>query len=370
MTRGALLVVGVVVVAAACKTGDPPSSFGVNLTVSRTGVDVARRAAIRATRLVVPDDNSFDADVEQSHFHGADEARFQYVPGVRSGVLRFFVLSTDANGVDVAAGQSGPVTLVPGGAVAARVDVVSCTRVVAVGGACAVDCQCATGICVDGKCGTSSKPLGAACAASGECESGSCVDGVCCGVSTCPACRNCGADGACSVVVKGAPDRTDAACDNGFACDASGACKKANGETCTAAGECASNACIDGYCCNDPACGGCRQCDRSGMEGSCTNVPDGTDPRGACPAGGPRAMGGYFCKAGACATSCTCPTGTLCDNAAQNPTMGTADCKKCHYCENGGCFGKVGAGTSCNYNVYCGSSSSCNMGLCGFTCTP
>jgi hypothetical protein len=36
----------------------------------------------------------------------------------------------------------------------------------------------------------------------------------------------------------------------------------------------------------------------------------------------------------------------------------------------GTCKGKVGSGTSCNYNVYCGSSFSCNMGLCGATCTP
>jgi hypothetical protein len=364
------LAVGLAALAAGCGTGEPPSSFGVNLTVSRARLDAAKRASIRTTRLVVPDDNDFVADIEASHFHGADEARFQYVPGVQSGVLRFFVISADATGDDVAAGASGPVALQPGGAVAARIELVGCTRAVAAGGPCAVDCECATAICVDGKCASSAKPLGASCVAGGECDSGTCLDGVCCGVTACPACRNCGPDGACSVTVTRAPDPSGTACDRGLACDAAGACKKANGQTCTANGECASNACIDGYCCDDPTCGGCRQCDAAGREGTCTNVPDGTDPRGACPAGLPRAAGGFFCKAGACATSCTCPSGTLCDNAAQNPTMGTPDCKKCHYCESGVCYGKVGAGTSCNYNVYCGSSSSCNMGLCGFTCMP
>jgi hypothetical protein len=72
------------------------------------------------------------------------------------------------------------------------------------------------------------KVLGQICTAGNECVSGNCVDGRCCGDATCPACRNCGATGACDVVVgtaDGKDDPTPTACKADSMCNASGVCK-------------------------------------------------------------------------------------------------------------------------------------------------
>lgn len=69
--------------------------------------------------------------------------------------------------------------------------------------------------------------LGELCNAGNECVSGNCVDGRCCGDATCPACRNCGATGACDVVVgsaAGREDLTPTACQTDSMCNAAGAC--------------------------------------------------------------------------------------------------------------------------------------------------
>jgi len=59
-----------------------------------------------------------------------------------------------------------------------------------------------------------------------ECATGNCVDGVCCSVSACPACRNCGSDGQCSVVVADGDDATGAVCRQDSGCDTTGSCKE------------------------------------------------------------------------------------------------------------------------------------------------
>ena len=72
------------------------------------------------------------------------------------------------------------------------------------------------------------RALGQVCNAGNECVSGNCVDGRCCGDATCPACRNCGASGACDVVVgtaDGKEDLTPTACRADSMCNASGVCK-------------------------------------------------------------------------------------------------------------------------------------------------
>ena len=69
--------------------------------------------------------------------------------------------------------------------------------------------------------------LGELCNAATECVSGNCIDGRCCGDAACPACRNCGATGACDVVVgttQGRDDLTPTACQVDSTCNASGAC--------------------------------------------------------------------------------------------------------------------------------------------------
>ena len=57
-----------------------------------------------------------------------------------------------------------------------------------------------------------------------------------------------------------------------------GALKKSLGATCGAAGECLSNVCKDGVCCNEACDGSCRACKLSGSEGLCGPVHNAEDP--------------------------------------------------------------------------------------------
>lgn len=71
----------------------------------------------------------------------------------------------------------------------------------------------------------------------------------------------------------------------------------ANGQSCSADGDCRSGHCADGVCC-DTACGGgqtddCQACDVSGSEGTCSVLADGTSCN----------SGSGVCQAGSCAST-------------------------------------------------------------------
>lgn len=57
---------------------------------------------------------------------------------------------------------------------------------------------------------------------------------------------------------------------------------KANGVACTTNAECASNACADGVCCNVACSGTCESCALAGLAGTCSPIPDDTDPELEC----------------------------------------------------------------------------------------
>ena len=125
----------------------------------------------------------------------------------------------------------------------------------------------------------------AACARAGaECGSNKCVDGVCCNATCTEACYTCnlpgGTPGECVGLATGA---MDPACPGANYCDAMHRCtsgKKPNGATCAADTECASNACVDGTCCESACSGKCRSCKNA--TGTCAMAGDGTDPREEC----------------------------------------------------------------------------------------
>ena len=74
-------------------------------------------------------------------------------------------------------------------------------------------------------------------------------------------------------------------------------CKRPAGQTCTAAGECASGQCVDGVCCST-ACGmPCFACNLAGALGTCTAVPAGQDPGQRLP---------RRCRAASCQRDGTC----------------------------------------------------------------
>jgi hypothetical protein len=69
------------------------------------------------------------------------------------------------------------------------------------------------------------KTPGQTCSGAAECASGNCLDGVCCTVSSCPQCLNCGTDGTCSITVTSAEDTTGIACMGTSTCDSTGNCQ-------------------------------------------------------------------------------------------------------------------------------------------------
>ncbi len=87
-------------------------------------------------------------------------------------------------------------------------------------------------------------------------------------------------------------------------CDASGACKSKQGQTCNtvAAGCVGGTTCSpDGYCCNTACTGSCVACDLTGLQGTCTNLAAGGAPHSNHPA-----CGGSGSCAGACGSGGTC----------------------------------------------------------------
>ncbi|WP_437282022.1 hypothetical protein WME90_16115 [Sorangium sp. So ce375] len=96
----------------------------------------------------------------------------------------------------------------------------------------------------------------------------------------CARCHECNDDGACALAAAGTEGL---GCDEGQACDAAGECKPANGQACTeAAGECASGLCVDGVCCNAACDTACMACNVEGSEGTCSNVPLGSEDGSDC----------------------------------------------------------------------------------------
>ncbi len=77
-----------------------------------------------------------------------------------------------------------------------------------------------------------------------------------------------------------------------------GSCgKKPQGSRCQIAGECQSNFCVDGVCCDSACAGGCQTCGLKNAPGHCSNVGVGLpDPHGKC-----KDMG-----VGSCATNGKC----------------------------------------------------------------
>jgi hypothetical protein len=113
---------------------------------------------------------------------------------------------------------------------------------------CVGDFDCAAGfVCQGGACqakGTTAAP----CSASGQCAAGLvCKDGVCCESACADPCRSCnlpGQEGHCVVVASA--DDPDACPADTHTCDAGGACKLKNGQSCTG-GDCAMGACTTLY---------------------------------------------------------------------------------------------------------------------------
>jgi hypothetical protein len=224
------------------------------------------------------------------------------------------------------------------------------------GESCSVDGDCAGGFCVDGVCCQSAcnllcqSCLGAdtgspdgdcknvttgtdpanECAGADVCKSAACVavdgdpctvnndclngkcsadDLVCCNndckneCDACVASKTGGTDGVCAPII--AYTDPDSECLAGELCNGVDKCELDEGESCGADGDCISNSCSDGVCCDSACSGACQACSMAltgSADGTCSDVTDGTDPDDDC-------LGAPICLSGGCFTCDQRPVG-------------------------------------------------------------
>jgi hypothetical protein len=172
----------------------------------------------------------------------------------------------------------------------------------------------------------------------------------------------------------------------------------ANGKRCSAADQCASSLCVDGYCCDTACAGTCQACHLMGSEGTCGPVPNGQDPREICaqepvascgrdgtcdgqgscrryPAATECASGG--CTAGVETAASTCDGSGTCRpgstrNCAPNMCTGGScastgtnqnECQTGFFCDGTRCTLRRTPGAACTMAFQC-ASGMCIDGVC------
>jgi hypothetical protein len=236
--------------------------------------------------------------------------------------------------------------------------------------------------------------------AQGVCTGGSCVA---------PSPRDC-APNKCSGNRCGASCSSNADCTAGNSC-INGSCgKKPLGTLCAQDGECFSNFCVNGICCNGRCNGVCQTCSAAGSQGVCISVPaGGADPTHTCTDQGAPSCGtdgtcngsgacrkykaGTQCAPAKCASgavtaasvcngtgTCQAGTTTACPGIMCDPTLpqclsGCSQDSQCiapNTCQNGKC-GQSGPGGPCQDKAdckqtpapqFCVSGVCCNVSAC------
>ncbi|MBK8252714.1 MAG: hypothetical protein IPK82_08605 [Polyangiaceae bacterium] len=237
-----------------------------------------------------------------------------------------------------------------------------------VGGPCTQDTDCvSTAFCdVNGTC-SAKKPNGTGCVGNNQCSSAFCTDGVCCNTmcsGTCQACNQPGQAGTCLPIAAG-QDPIDE-CAGTQVCDGTGGCKKGNGSACAGASECATGQCVDGVCCNSSCVGTCIACNVAGLAGTCTNVPNGTDPQNECPGtvncNGSGACGSLLGNGSVCTVGNECQSGNCIDGVCCNSTC-TQSCQACNIAGSLGTCTNIASGqdpsNECSGTQVCNGSGVC-----------
>jgi hypothetical protein len=212
--------------------------------------------------------------------------------------------------------------------------------------------------CAPGRCTAAIEYAASLCDGNGACVAGSsrsCSPGMCTGSSCASKCVA----------------QTD--CQNGFFCDV-GKCvvRRNNGAACTLAVQCASNQCVDGFCCNTTCTQTCSACNVSGKAGTCSPIPSGQDPQTECPVEAPTTCGraGGCNGAGACrlhaaGVSCqaqSCSGSTLTGARSCNG-LGVCQSTVISSCAPYMCSGAACA-TTCTNSGQCQPGNYCSSGAC------
>ena len=161
-------------------------------------------------------------------------------------------------------------------------------------------------------------------------------------------------------------------CTGANTCDATGACKKKNGQACVAFADCASGTCVDGTCCDRACDGQCEACDAPGVVGTC--VPVAGPPHGArtaCVGAGTTCGGacngvdGRACAYPSAATTCaaTCSGFELAASSCDGKGACIADVPR-PCAGNFVCDDATACKTKCASNADCVDAYSCIDGRC------
>jgi hypothetical protein len=137
--------------------------------------------------------------------------------------------------------------------------------------------------------GSCKLPDGEPCGNDGACLNDQCEDGFCCATNcsgVCESCKLAGSEGICKQILNN--EDPDNECNGAQVCNGAGACKDGPlGAPCSADGQCASNHCEDGVCCDVACTGLCQACSAAlkgeGVDGECKPIKSGTDPEQECP---------------------------------------------------------------------------------------
>lgn len=187
---------------------------------------------------------------------------------------------------------------------------------------CMVDGDCASGNYCETMACVGKKSNGQACVTSNQCTSGFCIDNICCSTACTGQCQVCGAGGTCGTLMNGNDTNSTPTCSTTMTCDASGQCKKVNGQVCTGTNDCLSGNCVDGYCCNSMCTTQCQGCGVPNSLGMCVNLPLNTDDTNAMTTctGTKTCNGSGQCKDKAgqpCSGGGTCASGNCNNNMCQ-----------------------------------------------------
>lgn len=338
--RSACALLPLALVAASCGDSGPPTSFGLNVTVTTTTLDSGTRAAITSALLSVRGDaEPYARPIDIVGPLRDGEARFRYIPKVRTGALTLQLDVADADGVALASGESAP-TVVTDGAVPVSVALVAAPPPPPP---------------------PPKSSDGVACTANDECASERCIDGVCCATACDGVCSSCAVDGhvgTCFPIPAGARPyaghgdcgkQPASTCANDGTCDGAGACRRwPSGTECRAA-----------------------NCDPLTLASTAPATCDGS---GACVVPAPVSCGAYVCKdASSCHTSCTtgnntpCAAGLVCaNNSCQSPSCmdGVRSDPETGVDCGGGSCPKCGTGIGCKVGSDCQSGTCASNGSC------